>query len=130
MAGRIEVYVHSDSTTENKGAIAVKVTTTTDFAARTDVFKAFAKKAAMLTYGALPMRNYVAASDIWHMVIAKFPELEDERKQVERELKEPVTVCGVALLRLSPSRLVVRPPRSQRGNMGSTPIWVTNVAVV
>lgn len=100
MAGRIEVYVHSDSITENKGAIVVKITTTTDFAARTDVFKAFAKKAAMLAYGALPMRNYLAASDVWHMVIAKFPELEDERKQVERELREPVEVRAVALLRM------------------------------
>jgi translation elongation factor EF-Ts len=99
MAARVEVYVHSDSITENKGAIIIKVVTTTDFAARTDMFKAFAHKAAMLAYGALPMRNYMAASDVWSMVIAKFPELEEERKQLERELREPVTVTHMALLR-------------------------------
>ena len=100
MAGRIETYTHSDSTTENKGAIIVKVTTTTDFAARTDVFKAFARRVAMLAYGALRMRKYIAAADVWPMVIEKFPELETERQQVERELREPVTVSDVALLRL------------------------------
>jgi translation elongation factor EF-Ts len=100
MPGRIEVYTHSDNSTENKGALMVKVTTATDFAARTDIFKAFARKAAMLAYGALPMRNYMAASDVWSMVTCKFPELEAERQQVERELHEPVTVTHMALLRL------------------------------
>ena len=37
--GRVEVYVHSDNCTENKGAAIVTVLCESDFAARTNVFK-------------------------------------------------------------------------------------------
>ena len=101
MAGRIETYVHSDSTTEGKGAVIIKVTTDSDFAARTEQFKAFAKQAAMISYGALGhMRRFVAGPDIWVMIIAKFPDLEAQRRDLERELGEAVQVTEVAILRL------------------------------
>jgi len=101
MAGRIETYVHSDSTTENKGALIMKIATDTDFAARTDQFKAFAKQTAMMSYGALGhMRRFVAGPEIWDMIVAKFPELEDQRKTLERELGEKVRIAEMAILRL------------------------------
>lgn len=34
MVGRIETYIHSDSITQNKGGVMVKITTDTDFAAK------------------------------------------------------------------------------------------------
>ena len=51
MAGRIEAYIHSDSVTPNKGGCLVEVQCQTDFAARTDVFIAFAGKVARLMFG-------------------------------------------------------------------------------
>ena len=101
MAGRIESYVHSDSTTENKGAVIIKLTTDSDFAARTAEFKAFAKQAAMMAFGALGhMRLFLAAQDGWTMIIAKFPDLEDQRRALERELREAVQITQVTVLRL------------------------------
>lgn len=41
MAGRIEVYVHSDQVTPNKGMGAIEVCSQTDFAARTEEFIEF-----------------------------------------------------------------------------------------
>ena len=101
MAGRIETYVHSDSTTEGKGAVIIKITTESDFAARTDEFKLFAKEAAMMSYGALGhMRRFLAGQDIWEMIVAKFPALEEQRRALERELGETVKIAEVAILRL------------------------------
>jgi len=99
--GRIATYVHSDSTTENKGAAMVRVTTETDFAARTDEFKKFAQDAAMYTYGALShTRAFIAGPDMWNMIITQFPRLEDDRKMLERELRESVRVSEIVILRL------------------------------
>ena len=50
MAGRIEAYIHSDSTTESKGGVLLDVRCETDFGAKTDVFKDFCKKVAILFY--------------------------------------------------------------------------------
>ena len=101
MAGRIETYVHSDSTTENKGAVIVKVTTDTDFAARTDLFKTFTREVAKYAFGTLGhTRIFFAGSDVWATIIAKFPELETQRVELERALREPVKVTDVALMRL------------------------------
>jgi translation elongation factor EF-Ts len=48
--GRIETYVHSDLTTQNKGVGVVRVLTETDFAARDEQFKLFAARAAMIAF--------------------------------------------------------------------------------
>lgn len=100
-AGRIEAYVHSDSITENKGAALVKVTADTDFAARTDAFKAFAHDVAMYTFGALGHTRMVAAGhDMWNWVILKFPDMEDRRRALERELGESIKVTEFTILRM------------------------------
>lgn len=99
--GRIEVYVHSDSTTENKGGVIIKVTCRSDFAARTDVFKRFTREAAMLVYGAMAhTRSFAGGPEMWRTVIDKFPELETKRLAIESELREPITVIEMRLLRL------------------------------
>ena len=50
---RIESYLHSDNSTENKGGSLIELKCETDFGARTDEFKAFAKKIAQLAFGSL-----------------------------------------------------------------------------
>ena len=94
MAGRIETYVHSDAVTENKGGCIVHVKCETDFGARTDGFKEFAKKVARLAYG--------AGAETWEDVIEvrTFPELEGERKLLEEALKERVTVEEIVILKI------------------------------
>ena len=101
VAGRIETYVHSDAITQNKGVAIVKVVTDTDFAARTDEFKTFAREAAMLVFGAMGhTRAFIAGATMWETVIAKFPDLETKRLEVERDLGETVKVTEMAILRL------------------------------
>ncbi len=99
--GRIEIYTHSDSTTENKGAAIVKITTTTDFAARTDVFKMFCRDVAMHAYGVLGhTRGFIAGATVWDIIVRQYPELEISRLAVGRELGEAIQVTEIALLRL------------------------------
>lgn len=97
-AGRIEIYVHSDSVTENKGGCMVRVRCETDFAARTQQFKDFAGRCAKLCYG--------AGSEDWKVVTDSrtFPELERERKELEQALGEDVTVSQIVLLYVNPPR--------------------------
>jgi len=84
-AGRIEVYVHSDSATENKGACVLAVVAKSDFAARTEAFIGFARK---------------AAAGAWADVAAAFPEIEGERAALSAALKEPVEVCDIVRVAL------------------------------
>jgi translation elongation factor EF-Ts len=51
MPGRIETYVHSDSTTPNKGGCLVEVSCVTDFAAKSPEFVQFCKNLARFCYG-------------------------------------------------------------------------------
>jgi translation elongation factor EF-Ts len=92
MAGRIEAYIHSDSIVPNKGGCLIELQCQTDFAARTDAFIGFARKVAKLMFG------YGAKG--WQELIEECPVLEDERRQLELDLKERVQVSQVAILRL------------------------------
>jgi translation elongation factor EF-Ts len=92
MAGRIEAYIHSDSVVPNKGGCLIDVQCQTDFAARTDLFIAFARKAARLMFG--------FGAGQWSELVENCPELETERCQLEKELRERVQVNRVVALRL------------------------------
>jgi len=85
MTGRIEVYTHSDDFTQNKGAAMIKVLCDTDFAARTDEFLAFSKKAARFVYG-------FNQCFTWAELIEQVPDLEQDRVDLERSLKEKITI--------------------------------------
>ena len=102
MNGRIEVYMHSDSVTEHKGAAFVRVLTDTDFAARTDEFKTFASDCAKYAYGALLDVDcaYLSGPSVWKQIVEKFPHLDEQRKLLERELRERISVTEVAILKL------------------------------
>lgn len=89
--GRVEVYVHSDEVTQNKGACIVRIQCQSEAAARTEEFKEFCEKAAM--------RHY-AADVVGVEVDELFPELAEERKTLEKALREQVVVTGVQVLQL------------------------------
>lgn len=87
-AGRIETYIHSDKSTENKGVAVVGVYCQTDFAAKTLEFISFCKSVAMFVYAA-------SALDIdctWDAIAEEFPEIESTRRAVEAKLKETITI--------------------------------------
>lgn len=90
MPGRVSIYQHSDMTSKGKGACAVRIRTTTDFAANTDAVDAFGRRVAMMGYG--------VSGTTWAELSALVPDLETERVALERELRETVTVDGMMIL--------------------------------
>lgn len=91
-AGRIETYIHSDSSTPNKAGAMVRVCCKTDFAARTPQFIAFAQTVARFALG--------ANAGTWSVVAETFPELEQERQKLSKKLKEEVVVDQIVILSL------------------------------
>jgi translation elongation factor EF-Ts len=89
-AGRIETYLHSDAITAQKGGALVKVSCQTDFASRTADFIGFAKQAARMAYA-------VGATS-WSDVIAAFPDIEDDRTVLSKNLREVIEVTDITIL--------------------------------
>ncbi len=104
MVGRIQTYTHSDSITPNKGAAVVKVECDTDFAARTGGFIAFAETVAKYSYGAcaqmVDKSSHGTGADAWETIVIIFPDLEELRVKLEKELKEKIRVTEIVILRL------------------------------
>lgn len=90
--GRIETYMHSDSITRNKGGCLVRVLSQTDFAAKTDQFTKFCKKAAQMLYG--------FKKDTWEKLLKEYPDIEQDRLNLEKELGERITVDQVLIMDL------------------------------
>ena len=90
MPGRIEIYLHSDMTTPNKGGAMVRVLSETDFATRTGDFVTFTKLVALSAYA--------AQTTIWREIIAAFPDLEEKKNLLEHILKEKVEVKEIMIL--------------------------------
>ncbi len=82
MPGRVESYIHSDSATENKGGCLVEFRCATDFCARTEEFKEFAKKAT----------KYIYAFGSWREAVNSMPELETELEELSKSLGENIFV--------------------------------------
>ncbi len=82
MPGRVEVYIHSDSATENKGACIVEFRCATDFCAKTQEFKDFCKKAV----------KYIYAFGNWREAVLNMPELEVELNELSKSLGENIIV--------------------------------------
>lgn len=95
--GRLEAYLHSDSTTANKAGALVRVTCKTDFAARTDEFIAFAKNAAKFAFAAAADPSVPVT---WSDVAQMYPPIEAERSALEGKLRETVTVTDISVLAL------------------------------
>jgi translation elongation factor EF-Ts len=92
MNGRIEYYIHSDSITKAKGGSLVKVLSDTESGARTQEFQDFCKLVAS--------RAYAAQASDWAGVRDVFPDLEDQRLQLSKLLKEKVDIESIAILAL------------------------------
>lgn len=90
--GRIEIYVHSDKTTQNKLAGMVKILCESDAAAKTDEFIDFAKKVAKYCVG-FNVTNYLDLTDL-------FPQIEESRKNLQKLLKEDVRIEQIYIMRL------------------------------
>jgi translation elongation factor EF-Ts len=90
MAGRIESYIHSDKSVPNKAGALIRVACQTDFAARTDEFIAFSAKAAKLAFA--------SGAETWDDIVAMFPDIETERDELQKVIKEKITVDQIALL--------------------------------
>jgi len=91
---RVESYIHSDQTTENKGGSLIELLSETDFAAKTDEFKAFAKKLAQFAYG--------ASSSEWHDILEVFPDLENELKELQNNLGEKIEIGRIEVFSTGP----------------------------
>lgn len=104
-AGRIEVYIHSDSTTLNKGGCLVRVLCQTDFGAKTEEFIKFCKKVAKMMYGYDKI--------LWSDLIVECPEIEQDRIALEGILKEKITIDKTVILFLNEPLC----PRESEGKM-------------
>ena len=92
MPGRVEAYLHSDRSTIHKGGAMIRVTSETDFGARTDDFISFSRIAAK--------HAYACQATSWDEVAAAYEPVEEERRKLERSLKETVTVEEIVILTL------------------------------
>ena len=92
MNGRIESYIHSDRITENKSGILVKIECDTDFAAKTLRFKDFALRATKFAF--------YTDSENWEDVIKAYPDIEENRLALSKELKEKIVISEIKILKL------------------------------
>jgi len=104
--GRVEVYVHSDEVTENKGACIVRVVCQSEAASRTEQFREFAKRAAYLCY---------AASHTDMDVFELFPEFAEQRLELMKELKEEIHIEDAQVVRLQDGVSVERRLSGEKG---------------
>lgn len=95
-AGRIETYLHSDSTTPNKGGCMVEVCCSTDFAAKTDIFVEFCKFVVRrcFAFGIKDPAAFVETNELLLPVL-------QQKKELEEAIREPVTIRRIAMWNLS-----------------------------
>lgn len=104
MPGRIETYIHSDGTTQDKGGAMVEVTCQTDFVAKTPEFIAFAKKVAKMAYatsGNVAQYQQEMAKVTWKDIVELFPDLENDRLALSSEIKESIDLKQAIVLALN-----------------------------
>ena len=82
--------MHSDASLENKAGCLVEVTCDSDFSAKTDEFKAFCKRVAMLVCG------HMVKS--WNELVDLEPSILEDRQEVEQKIGERVEVTRIALI--------------------------------
>ena len=93
----IASYTHSDNLGVT-GVASVRVTTDTDFAARSDSLQSFANKLAMRAFGASALIK--KDGPLKFKAITKlFPEIEEERVVLSKELREEVVVSSIFIVK-------------------------------
>ena len=104
--GRIESYVHSDRITENKAGVLVKVECDTDFAAKTDEFKAFTARVAKMACGFGAPEVIADDASVWDDLVQRVglvgatDTLETQRDALSKELRENIVVSDIIYLSL------------------------------
>lgn len=88
--GRIQTYIHSDKTTPNKGGAMIRVTSDTDFAAKTPEFIEFAELAAK--------HVFAVQAESWANVVLAFPDTEEKRVALEKTLREKIVVDNISVM--------------------------------
>jgi len=91
MVGRVECYIHSDNSSENKGGAIIKLSCDTDFAARTDEFIKFTKELAKLAYGA-GKEDFISICEI-------FPQIKTWFVALKAELHENIEVLEIKVMK-------------------------------
>lgn len=101
--GRIESYLHSDRITPNKLGVLVKVTSDTDFGAKTPEFISFCQRIAKLAGGFFQPEDELT----WEGLVKavgytgeQTQTLETERAALSKTLKETITIEEIVILRL------------------------------
>lgn len=89
MNGRIEAYIHSDSSTQNKGGVIVKISCESDFAAKTQEFIDFCKLTARLLYAT---NTEGPALDLVSNIMEIDPEYKSKLEELEKKLKEKIDI--------------------------------------
>lgn len=91
-AGRIISYSHSDKTSPNKAGAMVKVLSNTDFGSKTDEFLEFCNLLAKYAAG--------MQSTNFEELCITFPNLLEKKVEVEKVLKEKITVEQIYVMSL------------------------------
>jgi len=94
MARRVDVYLHSDGVSENKGGAMVMVSAETDFSLHSSVLREFTKKVAMLAYAFNCTR--------WDALCEMAPELKEKHallqsKEKHQGLAEKITIEKICI---------------------------------
>lgn len=101
--GRMEVYLHSDGLTQNKGGCLVRVRTQTDFAAKNKEFIEFSKDVAKCCFALTEGNNpdYQTVVDACVNFKPDFPlNIEQKRIDMEKFLKEKIEIDWICRLTL------------------------------
>lgn len=89
--GRLAQYIHSDRHTPLKGIAVARITTETDFAARTEDTGQFARDVAKF--------GYAAQSTDWRDIVDAYPAMEQARVDLESRLRESVEIDQIVIVK-------------------------------
>ena len=89
--GRLAQYIHSDRHTPIKAISIARITTETDFAARTEDVAQFARDVAKFAFA--------AQSTEWRTITDLYPTLERERAVLIERLRETVEIDQIVIVK-------------------------------
>lgn len=105
MPHTVATYRHSDKTSQGKGGCIVNVETQTDFCANTEEVQEFASKIARMGYGHTAVLDdeqdkiFEGVYKIdWEEMEEEYEFLEEERLELEKTMKEEITVTAIICL--------------------------------
>jgi hypothetical protein len=94
MNGRIETYLHSDISIQNKCGSMVRITCQSEQGAKTEEFIGFCKDVAKYSCG--------FNKDRWIDLIEVYPDIEVKKNEIQKILKEKIEIKDILLLAVTP----------------------------